>query len=135
MSTEQTPPHNSQEPEAHTIKHTGITHFFKAAGYSMQGLKSAFRYEAAFRHDLSLTVILIILAFILGHTAIETALLVACALLILVVELLNSGIEAVVDRIGSEYHELAGRAKDLGSAAVFVTLVMNGLVWAIVLFL
>ncbi|MDP8162562.1 diacylglycerol kinase [Pasteurella skyensis] len=115
-------------------KYTGLTHFFKAAGYSIQGLKAAFKYEAGFRHEVGVSIIMLPLAFILGNTKVEIALLVASVLMVFVVELLNSGIEAIVDRVGTEYHELSGRAKDLGSAAVFMAMVTCGIVWLIILF-
>lgn len=115
-------------------KYTGLTHFFKAAGYSMQGLKSAVKYEAAFRQELVAAVILLPLAFWLGKSKLEIALMVGSVLVVLVVELLNSGLEAIVDRVGKEYHELSGRAKDLGSAAVFLSVVNCVVVWLIILF-
>lgn len=115
-------------------KYTGLTHFFKAAKYSIQGLKAAFKYEAAFRHEVGAAVILLPLAFIFGKTKIEIALLVASVLMVFAIELLNSGLESIVDRVGTEYHELSGRAKDLGSAAVFIAMVTCGLVWLIILF-
>ncbi|TCP96245.1 diacylglycerol kinase [Cricetibacter osteomyelitidis] len=115
-------------------KHTGIKHVFKAAQYSMQGLKAASK-ETAFQHELLLAVIMLPLAFWLGKSNVEIALLVGTALMVLVVELLNSAIESVVDRIGIERHELSGRAKDMGSAAVFVAMVICLLVWGIVIFL
>lgn len=114
-------------------KYTGLTHFFKAAKYSMQGLKAAFKHEAAFRHEVGAAIILLPLAFWLGKTKIEIALMVASVLMVFAVELLNSGLEAIVDRVGKEYHELSGRAKDLGSAAVFVAMVTCGVVWLIIL--
>ncbi|MDP8033371.1 diacylglycerol kinase [Pasteurella atlantica] len=115
-------------------KYTGLTHFFKAAGYSIQGLKAAFKYEAGFRHEIGAALIMLPLAFILGNTNIEIALLVASVLMVFVIELLNSGLEAIVDRVGKEYHELSGRAKDMGSAAVFMAMVTCGIVWVIILF-
>lgn len=116
-------------------KTTGLTHLIKATGYSMKGLKSAIKNEAAFRHELFLAAILLPLAFWLGKTAIEIVLLVGSVLLVLIVELLNSAIEAVVDRVGREYHELSGRAKDLGSAAVFLAMVVCFFTWIMVIFL
>lgn len=115
-------------------KHTGIKHVFKAAQYSMQGLKAALK-ETAFQHELLLAVIMLPLAFWLGQTKVEIILLVASVLMVLVVELLNSAIEAVVDRVGREYHELSGKAKDMGSAAVFMAMVICLLTWSIVIFL
>ncbi|MDO4435427.1 MAG: diacylglycerol kinase [Cardiobacteriaceae bacterium] len=114
----------------HKIK--GLKHFFKAAQFSKQGLQSALK-ETAFQHELYLCLLGLPLALWLGETGSEKALLVGSLLLVLVVELLNSAIEAVVDRIGLEYHELSGKAKDYGSAAVMVTLFITGLVWLLVL--
>ncbi len=93
----------------------------------------AFREEAAFRQELALSLIVIPLGLWLGHTGVERALLVAPMLLVLVVELLNSAIEATVDRIGLERHVLAGLAKDIGSAAVLMSLILLGAVWLLVL--
>ena len=103
---------------------TGIERIINAFGYSMQGFQAAFKNEAAFRQELALAIFLLPLAIWLGNTPLEQALLISVVLLVLVVELLNSAIEAVVDRIGSEAHELAGRAKDVASAAVFISLMM-----------
>jgi diacylglycerol kinase (ATP) len=112
----------------------GLTRVIKAAGYSMAGLKAAFVNEAAFRQELALSVIMIPAGLWLGQTGVERALLVGSLLLVLMVELLNSGIEAVVDRFGGEHHTLSGRAKDIGSAAVFVALFNVLVVWGLVLF-
>ena len=114
---------------------TGLTRVIKAAGYSCQGLKATFKYEAAFRQELALLLILIPLAIWLGDNGIEYALLIGSCLLVLITELFNSAIEAVVDRFGGEMHELSGRAMDMGSAAVFVALVNAVLVWVFVLVL
>ncbi|MBP0601925.1 MULTISPECIES: diacylglycerol kinase [Aeromonas] len=108
---------------------TGITRIINATGYSMKGLKSAWINEAAFRQELVLILLLMPLAFWIGDSLNEILLLVCISWLVVIVEVLNSAIEAVVDRIGSEHHELSGRAKDLGSAAVFIALALNALVW------
>lgn len=108
---------------------TGLTRIIHATGYSMSGLSAAWKHEAAFRQELMLIVVLTPLAFIVGQDLLQSLFLVALAWLVAVVEIMNSAIEAVVDRIGPEHHELSGRAKDLGSAAVFVTLALNGIVW------
>ena len=113
---------------------TGIKRIICAGGYSYKGFVAAFRHEAAFRQELGLTVILLPLAFWLGGNALERALMIGVWLLVPTVELLNSGIEAVVDRISEEEHPLAGRAKDLGSAAVFLAFLNAVVVWAILLF-
>ena len=112
---------------------TGLQRLLWARVYSWQGLVAAVRNEAAFRQEGALRLIVIPLALWLGDSGTERALLVMVWVLVLVVELLNSAIEAVVDRIGAERHALAGRAKDIGSAAVLVALVNAGLVWLLVL--
>ncbi|KMK50976.1 diacylglycerol kinase [[Actinobacillus] muris] len=106
----------------------------RAAGYSLKGLKSAYCYEAAFRQEVWLSFLLIPLGLFLGDNAVEKVLLTGSVLLVLVAELLNSAVESVVDRIGSDYHELSGRAKDIGSAAVFMAMVTWGLTWLLLLF-
>lgn len=110
----------------------GIARIIDAAGYSYKGLVAAFKYESAFREELLLGAILLPLAIWLGQTAVEYALLIGCLLLVLIVELLNSAIEAVVDRAGEEYHELAGRAKDMGSAAVMIALFNVFVIWGVI---
>ncbi|MFP1868830.1 diacylglycerol kinase [Lonsdalea quercina] len=114
-------------------KATGITRLVKATGYSLQGLKQAWRHEAAFRQETILTLAGIIIACWLPVSILERLLLIGAVVLIVIVELLNSAIEAVVDRIGPEYHELAGRAKDLGSAAVSVACLLAAVVWGVLL--
>lgn len=113
---------------------TGITRVIKAFFYSMQGLKAAFVNEAAFRQELALTVFLFPVALWIGETGLEKAVLTGTLFLVLIVELLNSGIEAAIDRIGSEHHELSGIAKDIGSASVFMSLLNVIVVWALVIF-
>jgi diacylglycerol kinase (ATP) len=105
----------------------------RASRASWLGIAGAYREEAAFRQELALSLIVIPLGLWLGHTGVERALLVAPMLLVLVVELLNSAIEATVDRIGLERHVLAGLAKDIGSAAVLMSLILLGTVWLLVL--
>lgn len=112
---------------------TGLARIVAATDYSLKGLSAALRHEAAFRQELVLALVLLPLALWLGEDGVQRALLAAPVLLVLVVELINSAIEAVVDRLGDEWHELAGRAKDLGSAAVFVSLLLLVLVWGLVL--
>ena len=114
-------------------KPRGYTRLFRAFGASRRGLVGAYREEAAFRQELAVAVIATPLGIWLGHNGVERALLVASVLLVLVVELLNSAIEAAVDRVGPERHELAGLAKDVGSAAVLVALLLCAAVWALVL--
>ena len=112
---------------------TGFTRIIKAAGYSWAGLKATFKHEAAFRQELTLCLVMIPLGAWLGQTGVERALLIGSLLLVLIVELLNSAIEAVVDRFGGEQHELSGRAKDIGSAAVFIALLNVVIIWVLVL--
>jgi len=112
---------------------TGLTRIIKAFGYSAKGFAACYRNEAAFRQEVAATIVLVPLGLWLGDSGIERALLVASWLLVLVVELLNSGIEAVVDRIGPERHELSGRAKDIGSATVLLTILIAALTWGLVL--
>jgi diacylglycerol kinase len=120
-------------PLADRYKPRGLSRVLRAVAASLSGLAGAFRDEAAFRQELALALIVIPLGLWLGHSGVERALLIAPMLLILVVELLNSAIEATVDRIGLEHHVLAGLAKDIGSAAVFVSFVLLGAVWLLVL--
>jgi diacylglycerol kinase (ATP) len=112
---------------------TGWRRIWNATGYSLKGLKAAWRNEAAFRQELIIVLILLPTAFYLGETATQKALLIFSLLIVLMVELLNSAIETVVDRIGSNPNELSGRAKDLGSAAVMISLLAAGVVWLLVL--
>lgn len=111
---------------------TGWQRLWKATGYSIQGLKAAWINEAAFRQELLLVLFLIPVALWLGTTMTQRALLIFSLLVIPAVELLNSAIETTVDRIGLENHELSGRAKNMGSAAVLVSLIAAAVVWAMV---
>ncbi len=108
----------------------GLRRIFNALRYSWQGLKAAIKYEAAFRQELALAVLMIPAAFFLGRNTTEVFLLIATVVLVLVVELLNSAIEALADALSVERHPLLGRAKDLGSAAVMLMLIFTGVVWA-----
>lgn len=113
---------------------TGLTRVWNALHYSMAGLGAAYRNEDAFRQEVWLAVVLIPLALFLPASGIGKALMIASVLLVIIVELINSGLEATVDRISLEHHHLAKRAKDIGSAAVFVALVNVVAVWGLVLF-
>ncbi len=113
---------------------TGITRLINAFGYSIEGFKAAFKNEDAFRQEIYLAIILIPLGFLVGETAIQKTLLISSILIVLIIELLNSGIEATVDRISIEYHDLAKRAKDIGSAAVFLAIINLLFTWIIILF-
>lgn len=108
---------------------TGLTRIFHATRYSIQGLKAAWKNEAAIRQEIALLVIFVPVTFFLPVTKLEQIALIVSLLLILLVELLNSAIEAVVDRIGPEHHELSGRAKDIGSAAVMIALFIAAIIW------
>jgi diacylglycerol kinase (ATP) len=105
----------------------------RAAGYSIAGLRAALKKEAAFRQEAILFVILAPLGAWLGHNGIERVLLVGSLLLVLIVELLNSAVEATVDRISGKHHKLSGRAKDMGSAAVYLSILLVILTWTMVL--
>lgn len=115
------------------LKPSGVTRLLRAFGNSWRGFRGAFREEAAFRQELALALVVIPLGLWFGETGIERALLIAPMLLVLIVELLNSAIEATVDRIGMERHQLSGLAKDIGSAAVMLSFVLLGAVWLLVL--
>jgi len=112
---------------------TGIVRIIAAFGYSLQGLAFAWRYEAAFRQEAVLAVILIPVSFWLARTHIELILLISSVFWVLMAELANSSVEAVVDRIGDEIHVLAQRAKDIGSALVLVSLILLAFTWGTVL--
>jgi diacylglycerol kinase (ATP) len=112
---------------------TGVRRLVNAARNSLEGLAAAVRHEAAFRQELLLAALLVPLGLWLGEDGISRALLVGSLLLLLVVELLNSAIEAVVDRVSLEHHDLAKRAKDYGSAAVMIALAATALVWLLLL--
>jgi len=111
----------------------GLRRVYRAFWWSMAGLKATFVHEAAFRQELLLCLIMTPLAFYFGKTGVERALLLGSLILMPIVELLNSAIEATVDRIGEDEHELSGRAKDMGSAAVFLSLVNAGAIWLLVI--
>lgn len=110
----------------------GLRRLVKATGYSIAGLSAAWKNEEAFRIECILTAIMIPAAFWLGETTIEIVLLIGSCLIVIITELLNSAIETIVDRIGTEHHDLSGRAKDIGSAAVFVSLILTATVWVMI---
>lgn len=111
-----------------------VDRIVKATSYSIKGLRFAFRNEAAFRQELALVILLLPVSLWIGDTGVEKALLAGVLIMLLVVELLNTGIEVVVDRFGGEHHELSGYAKDVASAAVFVSLINAAVVWGLVVF-
>jgi diacylglycerol kinase (ATP) len=112
---------------------TGLRRIWNAFRYTLQGLAAAFRYEDAFRQETMLALVMIPLTFLVASGGANRALLIGSVLLVLIVELLNSALEAAVDRISLDNHDLAKRAKDIGSAAVFVSLVNLAVVWLLVL--
>lgn len=114
---------------------TGLRRIIRAAKFSAQGIAGAWRHEAAFRQEIIAGIVLLPLAFWLGRDAMEILLLLTSLLIVPIVELLNSAIEATVDRIGDEHHDLAGRAKDMGSAAVGFALLLVAAVWGTVIYL
>ena len=112
----------------------GLLRFIKAAEYSWQGIKATYRFEEAFRQEIWITAILTPAAIYIASSGIELALLLGSLILVLIVELLNSSLEAIVDRIGTEHHELSGRAKDIGSAAVMFALINVAIIWTCIIF-
>jgi len=113
---------------------TGLTRIIKAAGYSWKGFRAAWQSEAAFRQETLAVIIAIVVASWLDIDAITRVLLIGSVVLVIIVELINSAIEAVVDRIGQDFHTLSGRAKDLGSAAVLLAILLAIFVWGALLF-
>jgi len=124
----------SETPPSVPAKKKGLARIWAATVFSAEGLRACFRSEEAFRIESILSVFLIPLAVILGETALETAMLLFPIVLVLLVELLNSAIEAVVDRVSLDYHELSKKAKDIASGAVFVSLMTFLLIWSVLLF-
>lgn len=140
----QTPDSEQSKSEAHLTasKHiaispfkgkTGVRRLINAFGYSLEGFKAAFKHEDAFRQEVFLAIVLIPLAVYLGKSAVERALMIGSVLLVLIVELLNSAIEAAVDHTSTERHALAKQAKDIGSTAVFFALMIVLVVWGLLL--
>ena len=115
----------------HSHRH-GFARLKNAALFSLRGIRAAWRCEEAFRTELVLTVLLTPVAIWLGENAVERSLLIGSCLIVLITELLNTGIEALTDRVSVEQNELSGLAKDLGSAAVFISLLLVGLVWLLI---
>lgn len=131
-------PRANEEPGFGTVPPqkgaTGLRRLLNAIRHSAEGLSAAWRHEAAFRQEIALAIVLLPLALLLDATGIGKALMIASVLLVLIVELINSAIEAAIDRISLERHPLAKRAKDFGSAAVTIALANLVLVWGLVLF-
>lgn len=126
---------DSESPYSSTTapRKKGVAKLIAAMGYSVAGFKAAYKNEEAFRLELIAFIVLVPVALLLGESNIDKVLLVGSLILVLVAELFNTAIEAVVDRSGDEYHELAGRAKDLGSAAVLTCLILVLFVWGLLL--
>lgn len=125
--------HSTSHEESPFKGKTGIRRLVNAFGYSMDGFKAAYQHEDAFRQEVWLSLVLIPLAFYLEAEAMHRILMVGSVLLVMIVELLNSAVEAVVDRVSIERHALAKRAKDIGSAAVLLALINLGVVWGLIL--
>jgi diacylglycerol kinase (ATP) len=119
-------------PESPHKGKSGLRRIFNALLYSLAGLRVAFRHESAFRQEVALAVVLVPIACMLPASAVERVLLIGAVLLVLIVELLNSSVEAAIDRIGLDSHRLSKRAKDLGSAAVLVALAALAMIWILV---
>lgn len=111
----------------------GVKRFFNAILFSAAGFKAAWKNEEAFRQEVVALVVVIPLAFAVTSFNFERVILIASVVLVLIVELLNSAIEAVVDRVGTEHHELSGRAKDIGSAAVMLSIILAIATWLLIL--
>ena len=127
------PPETEHTTESPFKGKTGLTRVWNALHYSLAGLAAAYRHEDAFRQEVWLAAVLIPLSWFFQVSGVAHAMLIACVLLVLVVELLNSAVEAAVDRISLENHRLAKRAKDIGSAAVLVSLLNVALGWGLIL--
>ena len=110
----------------------GIGRLWRATRYSLAGIRAAWTHEAAFRQEALLTMILAPAAFWLGGSTVERLLLLGSCLIVLITELLNSAVEAAIDRISDDQHRLSARAKDLGSAAVFISLWLAGITWSLI---
>lgn len=123
-----TPQEALREPVNAQKARTGFSRVWHATGYSLSGLRAGWS-EAAFRLEACLSFVLLPLAFFLGRSWVEVALLAGSVLLVMIVELLNTAVEAAIDRIGPEWHDLSKRAKDMGSAAVFLSLLIAGGIW------
>ena len=113
---------------------TGIKRIIRAFGFSMKGFRAAWQHEAAFRQEVVLALVLVPLAFVIAETTLQLALLLLTLFIVVITEILNSAVEAVVDRVSDEHHDLAGRAKDMGSAAVFLSLTMTTVVWGLMIY-
>lgn len=125
----------SEQPETNKPHGTGYSRVIKAFYCSIAGIRTAWKHEAAFRQEVMLCILLFPIAVIFGKSGIERALLVSCLFLILIVEIINTAVEAAIDRIGAERNPLSKLAKDLGSSAVFLSIIHCIIVWLFVFFL
>ncbi|MDA0677087.1 MAG: diacylglycerol kinase [Chloroflexi bacterium] len=121
------------QPEQPQRSKTGVLHFFDGLRYGSRGLRAAFSHAEAFRQELVVFVVAVVVAVLLGDTAVERAILIGVLFPVLIAELVNTAIETVVDRIGTEHHELSGRAKDIGAAAVLLSIIGAAVTWLLVL--
>lgn len=115
------------------VKNTGIMRIIKAVGYSFDGLRSAFLSEAAFRQELLLFAVSVPIALMIAPTPAEKTLMIGSVFLVLIVEIINTAVETTIERISAERHDLSKKAKDLGSAAVFLSLINALIIWAIII--
>ena len=111
-----------------------VARLWRATGFSLKGLRAAFKHEQAFRLEVYVLTLVVPLGLWLGEGVLEKVLLIGCWLIVMIAELMNSAVEAVVDRIGSEQNELSGRAKDIASAAVMIALILVGITWLLLIF-
>lgn len=111
----------------------GLTRIIKAFGFSVKGFRAAWKHEEAFRQEAILALILLPLSFYVAANATQLAILLSTLFIVLITEILNSAVEAVVDRVSDEHHKLAGRAKDMGSAAVLLSLTMTVVIWGVII--
>ncbi|PKG84070.1 diacylglycerol kinase [Colwellia sp. 75C3] len=126
---------NSEQAEINSKPNgSGLSRILKAMRCSFLGLKAAYKHEAAFRQELYLCLVLLPLSLFIANSGMQLALLIGSLIILLLVEVINSAIEAVVDRIGLDHHELSGRAKDLGSAAVFLAISFSVIIWGGIVF-
>ena len=116
-----------------TVKNTGVMKMIKAVGYSVEGLQSAFASEVAFRQELLLFILCVPIAFMLNVSCLERALMIGSLFGVLIVEIINTAFETTIERISTEQHALSKKAKDLGSASVFLSLINALVIWAIIL--
>lgn len=112
----------------------GLTRVIKAFGFSVKGFRATWKHEEAFRQEVLLALILLPLSFYVAVNASQLAILLLTLFIVLITEILNSAVEAVVDRVSDEHHKLAGRAKDMGSAAVFLSLTMTAVIWGVIIY-